>query len=219
MVDPSPATLDAWLASVDLGTGYVDAEIARDALRRRGQFNLIDFATGWKVDLIVRKDRPFSRSEFDRRVAATIAAVAVYVVSAEDTILSKLEWARQGGSERQIGSLYCLGFAIEWRLLDAPGARFVRLGTYPWQREACVAPAPLAPPAVVASAMPPVSRADEVLVASWEPAGVAPRQRVLGDRAGHGALARQRRRPGHPRRRVGGEGEPHRRMPGSVAAL
>ncbi|MBP6838495.1 MAG: thioester reductase domain-containing protein [Kofleriaceae bacterium] len=82
---------------------------------------------------------------------------------------------------RVIGSLYCLGFAIEWRLLDAPGARFVRLGTYPWQREACVAPAPLAPPAVVASAMPPVSRADEVLVASWEPAGVAPRQRVPGD--------------------------------------
>lgn len=102
VVDPSPATLDAWLASVDLGTGYVDAEVARDALRRRGQFNLIDFATAWKVDLIVRKDRPFSRSEFDRRVAATIAGVAVYVVSAEDTILSKLEWARQGGSERQL---------------------------------------------------------------------------------------------------------------------
>jgi len=29
---------------------------------------VIDNETGWKVDLIVRKDRPFSEAEFERRV-------------------------------------------------------------------------------------------------------------------------------------------------------
>jgi len=36
---------------------------------------------------------------------------------------------------RAIGELYCLGFGIDWKRLDAIGARFVPLGNYPWQRE------------------------------------------------------------------------------------
>ncbi len=48
---------------------YVSAEAARDALLRRGQFNVIDLATGWKADLIVRKDRPFSQNEFQKETA------------------------------------------------------------------------------------------------------------------------------------------------------
>ena len=40
---------------------YVDLDAALDALQRRSQFNVIDLATGWKIDLVVRRDRPFSR--------------------------------------------------------------------------------------------------------------------------------------------------------------
>jgi hypothetical protein len=46
---------------------YVSFDAALDALARRSQFNVIDFETGWKVDLIVIKDRDFSRTEFERR--------------------------------------------------------------------------------------------------------------------------------------------------------
>jgi hypothetical protein len=35
----------------------VDVDAARDALRRRSMFNVIDQASGWKVDFIVRKSR------------------------------------------------------------------------------------------------------------------------------------------------------------------
>lgn len=65
-------------------------------------FNVIDHASGWKVDFIVRKDRAFSRTEFGRRVAVSMLDVPVFVASAEDTIVAKLEWSQQaGGSERQ----------------------------------------------------------------------------------------------------------------------
>jgi hypothetical protein len=65
-------------------------------------FNVIDNATGWKVDFIVRKNRPFSREEFRRRQALTLLGVPVFVASAEDTIVAKLEWSLLGGgSERQ----------------------------------------------------------------------------------------------------------------------
>ena len=54
---------------------------------------MIDAAAGWKVDLIVRKDRAFSRTELSRRVPVRLLDVDTYAATAEDTILSKLEWA------------------------------------------------------------------------------------------------------------------------------
>jgi hypothetical protein len=46
---------------------YISPESAREALARRSMFNVIDFDEGWKADLIVRKDRPFSIEELRRR--------------------------------------------------------------------------------------------------------------------------------------------------------
>jgi hypothetical protein len=81
---------------------YVDADTARDALRRRSMFNVVDQASCWKVDFIVRKDRAFSRDEFARRMEVSMLGVSVFVASAEDTIVAKLEWSQQsGGSERE----------------------------------------------------------------------------------------------------------------------
>lgn len=81
---------------------YVDEAAALDALRREGQFNVIDFDTGWKVDLIIRKARPFSIEEFRRRRIVDFDGMKLAVATAEDVLLAKLEWAKLGGSERQI---------------------------------------------------------------------------------------------------------------------
>lgn len=81
---------------------YVSEGAALDALSRKGQFNVIDLATGWKTDLIIRKSRPFSRSEFDRRLAAELFGMQVFIASAEDVVLAKLEWAKAGQSQRQL---------------------------------------------------------------------------------------------------------------------
>jgi len=85
---------------------YVDEEMMRDALRRRSSFNLIHYATAFKVDIFIRKIRPFDQMQLERRKLAVIVAdpeQSVYVLSPEDTLLAKLEWYRLGGevSERQ----------------------------------------------------------------------------------------------------------------------
>jgi hypothetical protein len=81
---------------------YIDVDTALRAFRLGGMFNVIDIATGWKLDFILRKDRAFSRTEFARRIATTIFGVAAYIASAEDTIIAKLEWSKlSGGSRRQ----------------------------------------------------------------------------------------------------------------------
>ena len=99
VIDPSEAALANFVSALDRDRFYVGD--AQGALERRDQFNVIDLTTGWKVHLIICKDRPFSRSEFARRQPVVIAGVATAVATAEDTILAKLEWARAGGSDRQ----------------------------------------------------------------------------------------------------------------------
>lgn len=80
---------------------YVSASAARDAIAQRTQFNVIDLESGIKADLIIRKERPFSVEEFQRRSPAVISGVPVDIVTPEDCILSKLEWAQLGESQRQ----------------------------------------------------------------------------------------------------------------------
>jgi hypothetical protein len=81
---------------------YVDEDAALEALAAETQFNAIDVAGRWKIDLIIRKSRPFSLAEFARRRREQVGNLAIDVVSAEDLIIAKLEWAKRGGSERQI---------------------------------------------------------------------------------------------------------------------
>jgi hypothetical protein len=81
---------------------YVSREAALDALARHGQFNVVDHATGWKIDLIIRKAREFSREEFGRRREMDLDGVRLTVASPEDVLVAKLEWARLGSSERQL---------------------------------------------------------------------------------------------------------------------
>jgi hypothetical protein len=81
---------------------YVDEDAALDALKRQGRFNLVDLDTGWKIDLMIRRSRPFSRNEFDRREVVEFQGMKLAVATAEDVILAKLEWAKLGGSQRQI---------------------------------------------------------------------------------------------------------------------
>lgn len=85
---------------------YIDNEMMRDAIAHHSSFNLIHYETAFKVDIFLRKPRPFDRMQLERRRAVVIATnpeQSVYVVSPEDTILAKLEWYRLGGevSERQ----------------------------------------------------------------------------------------------------------------------
>ena len=102
VVDPTQESLENFLASIDMDAFYVDPDTARDALRRRSMFNIVDMNTAWKIDLVVRRDRPFSTEELARRVIARIVDVDVPIASAEDTIIAKLEWAKHSGSDRQL---------------------------------------------------------------------------------------------------------------------
>jgi len=89
---------------------YADEETALEALAHATLFNVFDASSGYKADLIIRKDRPYSLEEFKRRKSVDVLGVPLYLVTPEDAILSKLEWAKKGQSERQFTD--ALGVAI-----------------------------------------------------------------------------------------------------------
>ncbi|PKL79025.1 MAG: hypothetical protein CVV27_02495 [Candidatus Melainabacteria bacterium HGW-Melainabacteria-1] len=80
---------------------YVSPQAALEAVRQYRMFNLIDYASGFKLDLIVLKPEPYRQTEFHRRVKTDILGFSAYVVQPEDLILSKLLWIQELDSERQ----------------------------------------------------------------------------------------------------------------------
>lgn len=76
------------------------------AIERHGSFNLIHLATMFKIDIFLVGPRPFDRQQLARRVGQSIdtrSGERLWILSAEDIILAKLDWFRRGGevSERQ----------------------------------------------------------------------------------------------------------------------
>ena len=85
---------------------YIDADSIREAIHHQRSFNVIHLESMFKVDIFIRKSRPFDQAQFDRRIRHTLSVdpeASAYVATAEDTILAKLEWYRMGGevSDRQ----------------------------------------------------------------------------------------------------------------------
>ncbi len=85
---------------------YIDEAAIRKAIAHGGSFNLIHLQTMVKVDVFVPTQRAFDRQQLARRISEPLASdspMRIWVLSAEDIILAKLDWYRQGGevSERQ----------------------------------------------------------------------------------------------------------------------
>jgi len=85
---------------------YVDESMIIDAIHRRTSFNLIHLPSIFKIDIFLPKERPFDRSRMQRRIRVRLMVRPereAFFSAAEDIILSKLEWFRQGGeiSEQQ----------------------------------------------------------------------------------------------------------------------
>jgi hypothetical protein len=81
---------------------YTDSEMAREAYEHKGIFNIIHYETGFKVDLIVRKAGAYYENEFKRRTPFNFGNKLCFFASPEDTILSKLVWAKESESEKQL---------------------------------------------------------------------------------------------------------------------
>lgn len=81
---------------------YIDRDMVQRAVRDHAMFSMIHKALVVKVDCVVRKDTEYHREEFARRRAVSVVDQEVFIVSPEDLILSKLDWAKESRSQMQL---------------------------------------------------------------------------------------------------------------------
>jgi hypothetical protein len=117
IIEATPAQLQTFLQLLPSGEYYADLEMALEARKRQSLFNVIDLLTGWKIDLIFRKSRPFSQEEFGRRQQVVVQGFAIFAASAEDVVIAKLEWAKQAQSHRHIEDVAGI-LRMRWDSLD-----------------------------------------------------------------------------------------------------
>jgi hypothetical protein len=89
----------------------------------RGHFNLIHHETGYKADIYIKGDHPLNGWAFQRRRTVTLTTGdQLSIAPPEYVILRKLEYYREGGSEKHLrditGILEVSGEQLDRAVLD-----------------------------------------------------------------------------------------------------
>jgi len=112
---------------------YFDLDMATKAVGAKSRFNIIHPSSGFKIDIMIPDRGPFDRSRFERRrrIKSDPEFEASFA-SPEDVILKKMEFYREGRSEKHIRDIlgilkvsgesidldYLKGWAAELGLLN-----------------------------------------------------------------------------------------------------
>jgi len=101
-----------------LGRQYFsDKTQIREAIENFSQFNIYHLQSGIKIDFWVSNQNDFEKSKFLRRKKIFISRQKIFLISAEDLILTKLLWYGKLPSERHLAD--CKGiWKVQQKNLD-----------------------------------------------------------------------------------------------------
>jgi hypothetical protein len=124
VVDLSEGDIERFCAEFPEPEFYLSEESARRAVARKESFNILHPVSGLKVDVIVPADTMFNRSRFARiQRIRTDAGLRASFTSAEDLIVKKMDFFREGGSEKHLrdiaGILKISGEALDYDYIES----------------------------------------------------------------------------------------------------
>jgi hypothetical protein len=118
VVDMSLAHIDAFKSSFPENEFYLDVDSIRTAITRRGQFNIIHPGSGLKVDVFITKEDDFDQNRFARVKKLNVSETnSANFASPEDVIIKKLEYFKQGRSEKHLRDIASM-LKISSELID-----------------------------------------------------------------------------------------------------
>lgn len=81
---------------------YIERNAIAEAIERKEMFNIIHNEFMIKVDFIMKKNSSYQKLGFARRIKMFVHDFSVWIISLEDLIISKLDWAKESHSEMQL---------------------------------------------------------------------------------------------------------------------
>lgn len=84
---------------------FLDEDMLADTLRTGMMANAIPLIGGPKIDLVPLKKEPFDQVAFRRRLRQQWQGREVSVIAPADLVISKLRWAKDSESERQLADV------------------------------------------------------------------------------------------------------------------
>lgn len=96
---------------------YVPHTAVSRAISAERMFNVIHQETAFKIDCVLKKSTEFQRNTFERREKTDFYGKEIWIISRDDLIISKLWWAKDSVSEKQLTDVKNLmrnGFDIEY---------------------------------------------------------------------------------------------------------
>lgn len=103
VIDMRKDQVRSFCAAFPLDRFYVSQAAVEQAVQAHHQFNIIHPESGLKADLIIASESDFDRSRLSRgRRLAIFPDYAVSFAAPEDVIIKKLEYYREGGSEKHV---------------------------------------------------------------------------------------------------------------------
>ena len=124
VADMQPTQIRPFVEAFPIPDYYVSVEAIRDALQRRYPFNVIQPATGAKVDLVPLPRDPFTRAAFERRrrMQYDTAGHSAMFITPEDIVVAKLIAFRETRSDKHMRD--ARGVVVtQWGQLEVETAR------------------------------------------------------------------------------------------------
>jgi hypothetical protein len=108
---------------------YLSPEVACEAIGRCGQFNILHPRSGLKIDVMIAGSSEFDESRFSRaRTLSTGPSSEAVFASPEDVIIKKLEYYRQGESDKHLrdiaGVVQVMGDELDREYVETWARRF-----------------------------------------------------------------------------------------------
>ena len=99
---------------------YCDKDAIIDAIQNKGIFNIIDHKSGFKADFVILKDDIFRQTEFNRKVQTDFFNIPIFIVTAEDLLLSKLIWIQDLQSAIQMEDIKNIAELenLDWKYIN-----------------------------------------------------------------------------------------------------
>lgn len=100
---------------------YIDEAVIRQAVRDRGQFNIVHHESGVKVDIYIPKD-PLQHTQIKRARRLMMKSGEASYSPPEELIIMKLDYWQYGQTQRHlediVNLLYGLGGAVDFQMIE-----------------------------------------------------------------------------------------------------